>query len=69
VYLQRAAERARSGGLPEVEEGHLWQLLERLHILGRTEDAEQIRSALRSLIQNVGHVPLATVHGLQRGAG
>jgi predicted ATPase len=69
VYLQRAADRVRTGGQPDAEEDHLWQLLERLNVLGRTEDADQVRQTLRSLIRDTEPDLSVPVEQLQRDAG
>jgi DNA-binding Lrp family transcriptional regulator len=66
IYLQRAVERARAAGLQETEENHLWRLLERLHVLGRTDDAEEVKETLRALIQSIDRGVMLPPQELQR---
>lgn len=52
AYLQATARQAQERGLPQEEERSLWNLLEQLHILGRKDDAQQVREKLALLLQD-----------------
>jgi len=52
IYLQETVIRAHERGLREAEESSLWALLEQLHVLGRREDARQVRQKLATLLQD-----------------
>ncbi|MBV9279723.1 MAG: AAA family ATPase [Chloroflexi bacterium] len=51
--LERAARCAHAHGMRETEEAHLWELLQRLHLLGRREAADRVRRNLRTLLKDI----------------